>query len=173
MSSPLDNPLNGEDYEALHQYLFRGTADITWRDFGRATEIENLDSIEGNFLNDSGRFRKILSILSETPRTLDELCEVLRNNERTELAEKLRNWLISTRSLHRCSGKIVQFPLTLLPCFCLQKKTIYIPFVISSNHPSHCICMIIVVGRIQRVGVGCIDMCMYYNVVNIIDSVTA
>ena len=148
---------------------------ITWREFGTASEIkiEDLDSIERKFKNNSDRFEQIIRILLENQRTLDELCMVLCKNGKAKLAENITIAVTASRGLIRSSGKMVQFPLTLLPCFCLQKTPIYIPFVISSNHPSHCICMIIVVGRIQRVGVGCIDTCMYYNVVNIIDSVTA
>ena len=128
--------------------------DISPDELGKALKIENLNSNE-----------EILCEWLKTGSTIDMLNRRLVSIGKEKLGRKLmkvvttkegeiirRKMKIGKEKMDAITrGNVMQFPLTLLPCFWLQKKE-DIPFVISCNNPSHCIRMIIVVGRSQRVG---------------------
>ena len=136
-------------------------ADISPDELGKALEIENLNSNEEIFCE----WLKTGSTIDMLSPTIDMLYRRLVSIGKEKLGRELRKVVTTKKGeiLRRkmkigkeimdaiTRGNVMQFPLTLLPCFWLQKKE-DIPFVISCNNPSHCIRMIIVVGRSQRVG---------------------
>ena len=118
MSSPLDTYITENEKEDLVKILWRETKgiseerDLTRHDLGRALEIETLDSNE-----------EILRAWLKTPHTLDELYKALEGIKKKEVAKMVKNLMEGKKKMDAISeGNLMQFPLTFLPCFWLQKN---------------------------------------------------